>query len=165
MDRKKRHIYKDLKSLLKKNFHERIILFILYFEKGACMKWPFKVLRKIILQMCYHCEIHPDSFINKEAIVSCRLPHPYMIIIHRKTILGRNLVIFQGVTIGVIEKGQQIEAPVLGDDVYVGAKASILGNVEIGKGAKIGAHTLVLDDVAPGETAIGLHKQTKIQKK
>lgn len=157
-------MYEDLKILLKKSFHERIILLILYFEKGSCMKWPFKVMRKVFVQMCYHCEIHPDSFVDKEAIVSCRLPHPFMIIIHKKTILGHNLVIFQGVTIGVIEKGQQTVAPVLDDDVYVGAKASILGNVKVGKGAKIGAHTLVLDNVATGETAVGLYKQIKIQK-
>ena len=118
-------IYSDFLRLSKKTFHERIILFTLYFEKVSKVKLPFKILRKLVIQLGYHCEIHPDSFIDKEAIVSCRLPHPYLIIIHKNAILGHGLSIFQGVTIGVIEKEEQIEAPVLGDDVYVGAKASI----------------------------------------
>lgn len=130
-------MYNDLLILSKKTFHERIILFLLYFEKVSKVKCLFKILRKLIVQLGYHCEIHPDSFIDKEAIVSCRLPHPFMIIIHRKSILGHNLVIFQGVTIGVIEKGESINAPILDDNVYIGAKASVLGNVKIGSGAKI----------------------------
>ena len=93
-------MFKDLCILLKKSFHERIILLILYMEKCSRIKWPFKVIRKIIIQIIYHCEIHPDSFRDKDAIVSCRLPHPYLIIIHRTASLGSNMSIFQGVTIG-----------------------------------------------------------------
>lgn len=151
-------MYDNLSVLFGKSFHERIVLLILYFEKIAWVKLPFKMLRKLIVQFGYHCEIHPDSFIDKEAIVTCRLPHPFMIIIHRESVLGHNLCVFQDVTIGVLEKGGERDCPRLGNNVYIGAKASVLGGVKIGDGAKIGAHTLVLGDVLPGQTVIGIHK-------
>lgn len=48
-------------------------------------------------------EIHPASFRSKEAISTCRSPHPYLIIIHRTASIGINSTIFHNVTIGVIE--------------------------------------------------------------
>ena len=151
-------MFSDIHTILKKSFHERIILLILYLEKCSKIKWPFKVIRKIILQILYHCEIHPDSFRDKEAIVTCCMPHPYLIVIHRKASLGANMRIFQGVTIGIIEKGNNISAPYFEDSVYIGVKASILGGVTIGRNAKIGAHALVMGNVKPGDTVCGFFK-------
>ena len=148
----------EIKTLVNKTFHERIILSLLYFEKVSWMKFPFKVLRKVIIQFGYHCEIHPDSFIDKEAIINCSLPHPYLIIVNRRAILGHNLRIFHGVTIGANEKGENL-VPVIRDNVYIGAGACILGGVIIGENAKIGAHSVVLSDVDPGKTACGIYKK------
>jgi len=65
---------------------------------------------------------------------------------------GANVKLEHQVTIGA-EKRQ---SPVLGDDVFVGAGAKILGAVRIGDGAKVGANAVVLGDVPPGATAVGI---------
>lgn len=97
-------LIKNLKNIKSRNgFHAIITLTLLYMEKAFYFKFPFKILRKLIIQGLYSSEIHPDSFRNKEAIATCRLPHPYLIIIHRTASIGINSTIFHNVTIGVIE--------------------------------------------------------------
>jgi serine O-acetyltransferase len=77
------------------------------------------------------------------------------IIVHPDTVMGERCSISQGVTIGVLG-GSRPGVPRLGNDVYVGAGAKILGDVTIGDGAVIGANAVVLDDVPAGATAVGV---------
>lgn len=138
-------LIKDLKKIGRNTFHAKIVLTLLYLEKISYFKLPFKILRKIIIQGFYSCEIHPDSFRSKEAIATCRLPHPYLIIIHRTTSIGINSTIFHNVTIGVIEgNNRKLQASYLGDNIYIGCDSAILGNLTIGKNVKIGAKSLIL---------------------
>jgi serine O-acetyltransferase len=69
------------------------------------------------------------------------------------TSIGRNCYVHHGVTIGWDYRGDR--APILGDGVFVGTGAVILGDVTIGDGARIGANAVVLCDVPPGATAVG----------
>jgi serine O-acetyltransferase len=80
------------------------------------------------------------------------LPHPNGIVIHPDAEIGPNCLLFQQVTIGVGRDG----APKIGGHVDVGAGAKILGGVNIGEHARIGANCVVLDDVPPGATAVGV---------
>jgi|GEM_PF-309009 len=68
--------------------------------------------------------------------------------------VGRNCYVHQGVTIGWDYRGDR--APVVGDGVFVGAGAKVLGAVTIGDGARIGANAVVLCDVPAGATAVGI---------
>ncbi len=81
------------------------------------------------------------------------LIHPTGIVIHPRAPIGPNCLIFQQVTIGTA-KGEGV--PTLGACVEVGAGARILGNVVIGDHARIGANAVVLCDVPPGATAVGV---------
>jgi serine acetyltransferase len=111
---------KDLQKIRKMSFNARNIVLILYLEKFFFIKWPFKILRKIIIQMLYNCEIYPESFVSINSLLTLRLPHPYLIIIHRNVRIGENVTIFQGVTIGVIERFNKNDiAPVIGNNVYI----------------------------------------------
>jgi serine O-acetyltransferase len=80
------------------------------------------------------------------------LVHSLGVVINTSVRGGKNVVIEHQVTIGA-EKGQ---SPVLGDDVFIGAGAKILGGVKIGSGAKVGANAVVLDDIPDGATAVGI---------
>lgn len=153
-------MFRHIRKINENNeFHGRLILKILLLEKLSYIKIPFKFLRRIIVQMFYNCEINPDSFNDLDALSSLRLPHPFMIIIHKSSKIGNNCTIFQGVTIGVVEKkGCLNQASIIGNNVYIGCKASILGNLTISDNVKVGAHTLVLSDVAAGKTVIGIYK-------
>jgi len=80
------------------------------------------------------------------------LVHSLGVVINTSVQGGRNVVIEHQVTIGA-EKGA---SPVLGNDVFIGAGAKILGGVKIGNGAKVGANAVVLDDVPDGATVVGI---------
>lgn len=85
------------------------------------------------------------------------MPHPYGIIIHSHTRIGRRVTIMQQVTLG----GRRLEineAPVIEDDVYIGAGAKILGNVRIGRHAVVGANAVVTRDVPAGATVVGANR-------
>jgi serine O-acetyltransferase len=90
--------------------------------------------------------------------VNCRLgggllmPHPNGIVIHPDAEIGPNCLLFQQVTLGIGKGG----APKIGGHVDVGAGAKILGGLTIGQNARIGANCVVLDDVPPGATAVGI---------
>ncbi len=92
-----------------------------------------------------HASIGPGLYIG----------HFGNIIVHPDTVMGERCSISQGVTIGVLGGGRP-GVPRLGNDVYIGAGAKILGPVTIGDGAIVGANAVVLDDVPAGATAVGV---------
>jgi len=83
-----------------------------------------------------------------------RIYHFGNIFIHKDVKIGANCTMRQGVTIG--NRTMDGPAPVLEDDVELGAYAQVLGPIRIGKGAKIGAMIVVLQDVPAGATAVGI---------
>ncbi len=68
--------------------------------------------------------------------------------------IGANLQVHQGVTVGWDYRGDR--RPIIGDDVFIGAGAKVLGAITIGDGARIGANAVVLCDVPAGATAVGI---------
>jgi serine O-acetyltransferase len=82
-----------------------------------------------------------------------RIYHFGNVVIHKRTVMGAHCTLRHGVTIGNRHHGGPV--PTLEDDVELGAYAQVLGGIRIGRGAKIGAMSLVLQDVPPGATAVG----------
>jgi len=82
-----------------------------------------------------------------------RIHHFGNIIIHVDTVIGANCTLRHGVTLG--NREDDGAAPVLEDDVELGCYAQVLGPVHVGKGAKIGAMSVVLHDIPPDATAVG----------
>jgi len=80
--------------------------------------------------------------------------HAGNIRIHPQTVVGDRVGIMHDVTIGTTPDGHGV--PTIGDDVFIGAGAKILGPVKIGNRARIAANSLVISDVPPDTTAIGV---------
>ncbi|MEM1145086.1 MAG: serine acetyltransferase [Pseudomonadota bacterium] len=80
------------------------------------------------------------------------LMHPNGVVINSRVRGGAGIVLESGVVIGS-EKGH---TPVLGDYIFVGAGAKIVGGIEIGNEAKVGANAVVVKSVAPGTTVVGI---------
>lgn len=97
-------------------------------------------------------EIHPGATIGEGLFID----HGMGIVIGETAEIGSNVTLFHGVTLGGIggEKGEK-RHPTVEDDVMIGAGAKILGPITIGKGAKIGANAVVLEDVPAYTTAVG----------
>jgi serine O-acetyltransferase len=80
--------------------------------------------------------------------------HPGMVLIHADVQIGDRCGLMHGVTLGTSPSNPGV--PTLGNDVFIGAGATILGGLRIGDGAKIAANSLVICDVPAGATAIGV---------
>lgn len=93
--------------------------------------------------------------IDKEAQLGggLSLPHPNGIVIHGKAVIGVNCMIMQQVTIGMIEVD---EVPTIGNNVYIGSGAKLLGSIKVGNEASIGANAVVIKNVPPLNTAVGV---------
>lgn len=97
-------------------------------------------------------EIHPGAQIGKGLFID----HGMGVVIGETSEIGDNCHIYQGVTLGGTGKEKGKRHPTLQDDVLVGVGAKILGAVTIGKGARVGAGAVVLIDVPPYATAVGV---------
>lgn len=104
-------------------------------------------LMRIVLNSDIHCR----------AFAPILLAHPYGIVIHANTVIGHRVTIMQQVTLGAKDRGVHA-APVIEDDVYIGAGAKVLGAVHVGRGAVIGANAVVTRDVPPHCTVVGANR-------
>lgn len=82
-----------------------------------------------------------------------RIHHFGGIVVHEQARIGANCTLRHGVTIGDRRPGGP--APVIEDDVELGAYAQVLGGIRVGRGARVGALSVVLKDVPEGATAVG----------
>ncbi len=97
-------------------------------------------------------EIHPGAQIGSGAFID----HGMGVVIGETTIIGKNCLIYQGVTLGGTGKETGKRHPTLGDNVVVGAGAKVLGNITIGDNVRIGAGSVVVKDVPPNCTVVGI---------
>ena len=97
-------------------------------------------------------EIHPGATIGKGLFID----HGSGVIIGEITVIGNNVTLYQGVTLGGTGKEKGKRHPTLEDNVMVSAGAKILGSFTIGENAKIGAGSVVLEEVPPNCTVVGV---------
>lgn len=96
-------------------------------------------------------EIHPGAKIGKGFFID----HGMGVVIGETCVIGDNVTIYQGVTLGGTGKITGKRHPTIGNDVLIGVGAKILGPFKVGDGAKIGAGTIVLKEVPPHCTVVG----------
>ncbi len=97
-------------------------------------------------------EIHPGAKIGKRIFID----HGIGVVIGETAILGDDVVLYQGVTLGGTGKESGKRHPTLGNCVVVGAGAKILGSFTIGDNVNIGANSVVLKDVPDNSTVVGI---------
>ncbi len=97
-------------------------------------------------------EIHPAAKIGRRFVID----HGMGVVIGETTEIGDDVMIYQGVTLGGTSLKKQKRHPTLDDGVVVGAGAKILGAVNVGRDARVGAGAVVVRDVPAGATVVGL---------
>lgn len=97
-------------------------------------------------------EIHPGAEIGKGFFID----HGNGVIIGETTVIGENVTLYQGVTLGGTGKEHGKRHPTIGNNVMISAGAKVLGSFTIGDNSKIGAGSVVLDEVPPNSTVVGV---------
>ena len=97
-------------------------------------------------------EIHPGARIGKGLFID----HGSGVIIGETTVIGNNVTLYQGVTLGGTGKERGKRHPTLQDNVMVSAGAKIIGSFTVGENSKIGAGSVVLNEVPPNCTVVGV---------
>ncbi len=121
--------------------------------------WLQRRRRRLLARLVSHLsrgltgiEIHPGATIGRGVFID----HGMGVVIGETSIVGDDVTLYQGVTLGGTGKERGKRHPTLEERVVVGVGAAILGAVTIGAGAKIGAGAVVLRDVPPHTTAVGV---------
>ena len=96
-------------------------------------------------------EIHPAAHIGASPFID----HGAGVVIGETAEMGDNVTLYQGVTLGGTGFARGKRHPTVGDDVVVGSGAKLLGPIEVGDGAKIGANSVVIHDVPKQSTVVG----------
>lgn len=97
-------------------------------------------------------EIHPGATIGKGLFID----HGHGVIIGETAILGDNITLYQGVTLGGTGKEKGKRHPTIGDNCMISAGAKVLGSFTVGENSKIGAGSVVLSEVPPNSTVVGV---------
>ena len=97
-------------------------------------------------------EIHPGAKIGRGLVID----HGMGVVIGETAEIGDNVLLYHGVTLGGTEKNKRKRHPTVGNNVVIGAGAKVLGPIYIGSNSKIGANSVVLNNVPEGATAVGI---------
>ena len=118
-------------------------------------KKNFKTLARVIMafsQILTNIDIHPGATIGKRVFID----HGIGVVIGETAIIGDDVTIYQGVTLGGVSLNKGKRHPTIEDNVIIGGGAKVLGDITIGKGSKIGANSVVVKDVPPYSTVVGI---------
>lgn len=97
-------------------------------------------------------EIHPGAVIGKGLFID----HGIGVVIGETAIIGDDVTLFHGVTLGGTGKEKGKRHPTIGNNVFIGSGAKVLGNITVGNNVKIGANAVVLSDIPDDVTAVGV---------
>ncbi len=117
--------------------------------------WGFPLLPRLLSQFSRFVtgiEIHPGATIGRRFFID----HGMGVVIGETAVVGDDVLLYHQVTLGGTGKDSGKRHPTLDDGVVVGAGAKILGNIHVGAQARIGAGSVVLRDVPPNATVVGI---------
>lgn len=121
----------------------------------ALHRWGVPLLPRCLSQLTRWLtgiEIHPGATLGRGIFID----HGMGVVIGETSILGDNVTLFQGVTLGGTGKERGKRHPTLGKNVVVGAGAKVLGNIMVGDNVTIGSNAVVIRDVPPDSTVVGV---------
>ena len=159
-------IREDIRSVLERDPAARSRLEILLCYPGLWAVWVHRVshglwrahLRlpaRILSQVGRFftgVDIHPGALLGRRLFID----HATGVVIGETAIVGSDVTIYQGVTLGGTGKGHGKRHPTICNGVFIGNNANILGNITVGENSRVGAGSVVLSDVPPNSTVVGV---------
>lgn len=117
----------------------------------AGVKFPARLL-SWAARLVTNVDIHPGATIGARFFID----HGAGVVIGETAVVGCDVTLYHGVTLGGVSWSQGRRHPRLEDGVLVGAGAKVLGPITVGAGARVGANSVVIEDVPPGLTVVGM---------
>ena len=159
-------IREDVRSVLERDPAARSWLEVLLCYPGLWAVWIHRVshrlwrmklrlLARIVSQLgrfVTGVDVHPGALLGRRLFID----HATGVVIGETAIVGSDVTLYQGVTLGGTGKGHGKRHPTLCDGVFVGNNANLLGNITIGQNSRVGAGSVVLADVPPNSTVVGV---------
>jgi serine O-acetyltransferase len=122
---------------------------------GKLWRANWKLAARVLSQVARFCtgiEIHPGAEMGRRVFID----HGSGVVVGETSIVGNDVTLYQGVTLGGTGHERGKRHPTLRDGVFVGSSAQILGNICIGENSRVGAGSVVLQDVPPNSTVVGV---------
>lgn len=174
LDRAIHHIKDDIKTIYDKDPAARNIFEVIFCYPGLHALLAHRFSHKLykmgvpflprfisfIMRILTGIEIHPGAKIGDRFFID----HGEGVVIGETTVIGNDVLIYQQVTLGGTGKDLGKRHPTVGDGVIIGAGAKVLGNITIGNHSRIGAGSVVIDDVPEHATVVGIPGKIVIQK-
>ena len=142
--------------LLYPSIHAIFFYRIAHFLYGLHLLFLARLLSQLT-RLFTGIEIHPGASIGKGLFID----HGCGVVIGETTIIGDDVKMFHGVTLGGTGKEKGKRHPTIGNNVEIGAGAKILGDIHIGDNVRIGANAVVLKDVPKDHIAVGVPARIK----
>lgn len=155
--RHKAHVYElqpTRANLLRMLVNDGSAAQILYRAMRFCQTHHLRPLAAFFYRL-NACLTHATIGRNADLAPGFVIVHSVGVVINTNVRAGRNLVVNHNVTLGA----ERNKTPVLGDNVYIGAGAKVIGGVRIGSDVRIGANAVVIKDVPDGATVVGIPAQ------
>jgi serine O-acetyltransferase len=118
---------------------------------GAKLRLPARMLSQVA-RFYTGVDIHPGATLGRRLFID----HATGVVIGETAIVGNDVTMYQGVTLGGTGKGHGKRHPTVCDNVFIGNNANVLGNITIGENSRVGAGSVVLSDVPPDSTVVGV---------
>lgn len=159
-------IREDIQTVFEKDPAARNVLEVLLCYSGLHAVWShrmahwlwehrLRLLARILSQFCRFftgIEIHPGASIGRRFFID----HGMGVVIGETAEVGDDVLLYQGVVLGGTSRAKKKRHPTVRDGVVIGAGAVLLGPVEVGEEARVGAGSVVIDDVEPETTVVGV---------
>jgi len=174
LDRAIHHIKDDIKTIYDKDPAARNILEVIFCYPGLHALLAHRFAHKLykmgvpfipryisfVMRILTGIEIHPGAEIGDRFFID----HGEGVVIGETSVIGNDVLIYQQVTLGGTGKDLGKRHPTVGNGVIVGAGAKVLGNITIGDNSRIGAGSVVIEDVPEHATVVGIPGKIVIQK-
>jgi len=159
-------IHEDIRSVMERDPAARSPLEVLLCYPGLWAVWIHRIAHGLwrarlrlparflsqIGRFLTGVEIHPGAIVGRRIFID----HGAGVVIGETAIVASDVTIYQGVTLGGTGKGHGKRHPTVCAGVFIGNNANVLGNITIGENSRVGAGSVVLSDVPPNSTVVGV---------
>lgn len=159
-------IKKDIKVVFERDPAAKSVLEVLLCYPGLHAIWLHRISHYLFMRgwvliprmICYFnriltgVDIHPGATIGEGLFID----HATGVVIGETCVIGNNVTLYQGVTLGGTGKEKGKRHPTVGNNVVVASGAKVLGSFTVGDNSKIGAGSVVLHEVPPNSTVVGI---------